>query len=266
MKHGIATLVFVILVWGTSPAMGDGSATTQPSTRATGNSIRGHVGISATWELRKPDLAHVVVYLASDPVLDAIPPDAKSAEMDQRDKAFVPKFLVVPRTTSVEFPNWDHFDHNVFSRSKAAPAFDLDRYAYGMSKSREFENAGVIQVFCNVHPDMRAIIFVTPNPLFSRVDDDGQFEIPNVPSGKYDVVVWSDRCNEQHQSVSVDSIASASLTFTLEEDRQSIFTNDPPRPSSYGTERGLNVKRERLNLPVVPDAHPAPQPLPANSK
>jgi plastocyanin len=195
-------------------------------------------------------------------MLDAVAPTTKSAEMDQRDKAFVPKFLVIPRTTTVEFPNWDHFDHNVFSRSKAAPAFDLDRYAYGMSKSREFQNAGVIQVFCNVHPDMRAIIFVTPNPFFSRVDDDGKFEIADVPPGKYEVVVWSDRCKEQHQIATIDPGAPVSLSFTLEEDRQSIFSNDPPRPSSYGTERGLNVKHERLNLPVVPDAHPAPQSQP----
>jgi plastocyanin len=204
----------------------------------------------------------VVVYLASNPVLDAVAPAATSAEVAQRDKAFVPRFLVIPRTTTIDFPNWDHFDHNVFSRSKAGPGFDLDRYAYGMSKSRQFQNVGVIQVFCNIHPEMRAIIFVTPNPFFARVDDEGNFQIPDVPPGEYDLIAWNDRCKQQQQHIRVSVNQPPGLSFTLEEDRQSIFTYAPPEKNSYGVERGINAKRERLDLPVVPDVHPAPQPPP----
>jgi plastocyanin len=234
--------------------------TTGPSTRPPGVCITGKVSISSLWDLHKPDLAHVVVYLASNPVLDAMPPAASSAEVAQRDKAFVPRFLVIPRSTIVEFPNWDHFEHNVFSRSTAAPAFDLDRYAYGLSKSRQFQNAGVIQVFCNIHPEMRAIIFVTPNRFFARVNGDGDFSIDGVPPGKYDVIVWNDRCKQQQQHISLSDAPPPPVSFTLEEDRQSIFTYDPPQKNSYGVERGINAKRERLDLPVVQDVHPAPQP------
>lgn len=56
----------------------------------------------------------------------------------------------------MEFPNWDNFRHNVFSKSKAAPPFDLERYPYGESKSYQFTKLGVVQIFCNIHPNMRA--------------------------------------------------------------------------------------------------------------
>lgn len=243
-------------------ALSDSPTATQPSTRPQGVSLKGKVEISALWNLHKPDLAHVVVYLDSNPALDAVTPVATAAEVAQRDKAFVPRFLVIPRNTTVDFPNWDHFDHNVFSRSKAGPGFDLDRYAYGMSKSRQFQNAGVIQVFCNIHPEMRAIIFVTPNPFFARVDEQGNFEIPGVPAGEYDLIAWNDRCKQQQQHISVSLDQPPPLSFTLEEDRRSIFTYDPPEKNSYGVERGINAKRQRLDLPVVQDVHPAPQPPP----
>ena len=184
------------------------------------------------------------------------------ATVAQKNKAFVPNFLVIPCGTDVEFPNFDHFDHNVFSISKAAPAFDLDRYPYNSSKTRNFDKVGVVQTFCNIHPDMRAIIFVTPNAYFTRADADGKFQLENVPVGKYNVVAWQERCGEQQQPVEVgNEWEPPEISFTLAENRQSILANDPPvRDSSYGVERGLGVKRERLNLPVVKESHPALDP------
>jgi plastocyanin len=242
-------------------ARGNG-ATTRPDGTANdgGVSISGQVSIAAGWELQRPDLSRVVVYLGTDAILDARPVPTEPAQMAQRDKAFIPDFLVVSRGTAIEFPNWDHFDHNVFSRSAAAPAFDLKRYPYGESKSRIFDKLGVVQLFCNIHPDMRALIVVTPNRFFTRADARGHFELRHVPPGQYDVVVWQERCGEQHKSADTRAGAVTGLNVTLDQNRQSILANDPPRlPANYGVERGLGVKRETLNLPTVDDAHPAPQ-------
>src|SRR6185295_3596707 len=116
-----------------------------------------------------------------------------------------------------------------FSRSAAAPQFDLVRYPYGQSKKRKFEKVGVVQVFCNIHPQMRAVIFVTPNRYFTTADAEGQFELADVPPGKYQIVAWHERCGEQQQALEVTSVAGPEVTLTLEEDRASIMENTPRR-------------------------------------
>jgi plastocyanin len=229
--------------------------TTQPSNYT----LHGRVIAAGGFDLDNPDLSRAVIFLESDPTLDAVPIPAASAIVAQKDKAFVPNFVAIPRGTTVEFPNFDHIDHNVFSRSAAAPAFDLDRYPYGQSKSRVFDKVGVVQLFCNIHPFMKAIIFVTPNAYFARASADGSFTIPNVPAGKFVISAWQERCATLHQSITVGADQTSPITFTLGEDRDSIFANDPPAHGNhYGVDRGLGVKREKLNLPVVTESHPAP--------
>jgi plastocyanin len=229
-----------------------------PSTQPAGYTLSGRVAASANFDLDKPDLTRCIVYLDSDPTLDAAPIPTASAIVAQKNKAFVPDFIAIPKGTTVEFPNWDHIYHNVFSRSAAAPAFDLDRYPYGQSKTRVFTKTGVIQLFCNIHPYMKAIIFVAPNIYFARPDAAGNFSIANIPAGQYQATVWQERSGEIHQSVKVDG-ATQPLAFTLSEDRDSILDNDPPtHDDHWGVDRGLGVKRVKLNLPVVTESHPAP--------
>ncbi len=234
---------------------------TQPTDRSTteprGASVRGRILISSVLASQKPDLSRVVVFLGADPALDATPP-REHPSVSQHNKAFSPNFLVISVGTEVEFPNWDHFDHNVFSRSKAAPAFDLDRYGYGLAKSRVFDKVGVVQVFCNVHPQMRSIIYVTPNRYFTRADGDGRFELRDVPAGDYELFAWQDRCGQQQQAVKVGADGVSDITFMLDESRNSILANNPPQQrEGYGVARGLGVKREQLDLPVVHEVHPA---------
>jgi plastocyanin len=236
------------------------AATTGPTT-----SVSGTVDYQDGISFRKPDLTRIVVYLASNPNLDALPVQTAPYVVAQHNRAFVPNFLIIPRGATVDFPNWDHFDHNVFSRSAAAPAFDLDRYPYGYSKTRQFDKVGVVQIFCNIHPFMRAIIVVTPNVCFARSDANGHFDLPNVPPGHYTLVAWNDRCDEERQPIDVTPAGLSGVTLHLQETRDAIITNDAPNhDTDYGVDRGLGVRREHLGLPVVPDAHPATETPPSN--
>jgi len=231
------------------------TASTQPATCT----VRGTVKIATSFGSGKQDLSRVVIFLASDPALDVLPRPTTRATVAQHNKAFVPNFVVVPRGTDVEFPNYDDYDHNVFSRSAAAPAFDLDRYPKGQSKTRTFDKLGVVQVFCNIHPQMRAVIYVTPNQFNTRASADGNFELAQMPPGKYDLVAWHERCEEQRQPIEVRAGEPIEVAFTLKESRGAAANNSPAdQRGSYGVERGLGVKRERLNLPVVTESHPAP--------
>jgi plastocyanin len=233
---------------------------TPPTTQPLTGVIKGRVTMKGGLSMAKPNLTRIAVYLGSEPALDAAQHTLDHATMEQRHKAFVPNFVIVPRGTDVEFPNWDSFDHNVFSRSKAAPAFDLDRYPRGQSKSRNFDKVGVVQVFCNIHPSMRAMIYVTPNVYFARCDADGDFTIPNVPVGHHRLNTWNERCGESSMPIDVTAGASPDIAITISQDRGDTVANDLKQPASYGIDRGLGIKRERLGLPVVKDSHPAIDP------
>jgi plastocyanin len=211
--------------------------------------------IPGSWRFRKPDLTRAVVYLESHPNLDGAPRQSDLATIAQKRKKFVPDFVVVSKGATVEFPNWDDFDHNVFSRSEAAPAFDLDRYPRGQSKSRVFEKTGVVQVFCNIHPQMRATVVVAPNPFFAVADETGAAALENVPPGAYELVVWHAHCEEHRERIEVTA-EDCEFGATLHEERGKIL-GDRKREGGYGVEAGLGIERERLDLPVVEESHPA---------
>ncbi len=203
--------------------------------------------------------SRLVVFLDADPSLAPAPPDGQRPQIVQKGKAFVPDLLVVSQGTTVEFPNWDPFSHNVFSRSQAA-SFDLDRYGQGQSKSVTFNNVGLVQIFCNIHPQMKASLLVVPNRYFARADTQGRFALRDVPPGRYVLIGWGLRAGEQRQMIEVPpeglrniaiALSGASTREAPAEPRDAVV-RDP------GVARGLGVKRERLNLPIIQDLHPAP--------
>ena len=151
------------------------------------------------------------------------------------------------------FPNWDPYSHNVFSRSRAAQ-FDLDRYSQGVSKSYTFNSVGMVQLFCNIHPQMRAVLLVVPNRHFTLADDKGHFALNGVPPGEYALVTWHSRAGARRQSVVFDSPSTPGIEVTLSS--RPRRTRSPSKRSrrAQGVERGLGLKRERLNLPVVQDS------------
>jgi plastocyanin len=84
---------------------------------------------------------------------------AAEHEVGQKDKQFTVPSLKVKVGDSVKFVNNDAFFHNVFSLSDAA-LFDLGSYPQGEFKSVTFEEAGVIEVECAIHPTMKMEIVV----------------------------------------------------------------------------------------------------------
>lgn len=140
-----------------------------------------------------PSPAEVVVWLTP------LQPEANPASMGhpgpfrlaQKDKMFTPHLLVVPAGSSVEFPNEDPFFHNVFSLFNGK-RFDLGLYESGTSKTVRFDKVGVSYIFCNIHPEMGAVVVVLDTPYWGISTLSGAVAIHNVPPGSYRVHVWSE--------------------------------------------------------------------------
>lgn len=141
---------------------------------------------------RHGDSANVVVWLTplSSDIPTTIPPHGEYT-LAQKDKEFSPHLLVVPTGSSIAFPNLDPFFHNVFSLFNGK-RFDLGLYEGHTRRSVRFDREGVSYIFCNIHPDMGAVIVSVSTPYFAQSTADGMITLHNVPAGKYRMNVWAE--------------------------------------------------------------------------
>jgi plastocyanin len=151
---------------------------------------------------RHPAIPETVVWLTPAPgsgvQLEPPKPSAKHPKLVQKDKSFEPHVLVIPAGTMVEFPNRDPFFHNVFSLFEGK-RFDLGLYEAGTSRTVHFDRPGISYIFCNIHPEMSAVVITLGTPLYTIAARDGQVNIGNVPYGRYLLHVWSEGMGQDEQ-------------------------------------------------------------------
>ena len=110
------------------------------------------------------ELDRLAIYLEG-PKLKAGTP--VRVELNQENIRFDPEILIVPVGSTISFPNSDPIFHNVFSFSKARQ-FDLGYYPAGQSRQVKFEQLGVVQIYCHLHPQMSAAILVVPSAWYTK--------------------------------------------------------------------------------------------------
>ena len=109
----------------------------------------------------------------------------------QKNKQFIPHLLVVPTGSNVDFPNFDPFFHNVFSLYNGR-RFDLGLYEKGSRRSVRFAQDGVSYIFCNIHPEMGAVVISLSTPYYGISNAAGVIEITNLHPGDYELNLWSE--------------------------------------------------------------------------
>lgn len=143
-------------------------------------------------------------------------PDPKLVPIfhDQIDKSFSPRILAIPQGSKVTFRNQDPINHNIFSLSKAKK-FDLGLFKSPLEKSVTFDKAGLVKIFCNIHPQMIATFLVLRNNKYFRTEADGNYVIDNVPPGKYKLRVWVEGTKPKSKEVVVAKDTSTVNNFDI---------------------------------------------------
>jgi hypothetical protein len=169
-----------------------------------------------------PSAANVVVWLSPlrpGGIAPVVPARQPLYRLVQKDKMFTPHLLVVPTGSQVEFPNQDPFFHNVFSLFNGK-RFDLGLYESGTSRSVRFDREGVSYIFCNIHPEMGAIVLALNTPYYGISAENGIVALHNVPAGNYRLNVWSENgqlanpnASERIVQVSTDAVHLGDITL-----------------------------------------------------
>jgi plastocyanin len=141
------------------------------------------------------------------------------AQMDQRNREFVPHVLVIEAGTWVDFPNNDTVSHQVYSFSPAKP-FQLPLYKGRTHPPVLFDRAGVVTLGCNIHDNMLGYIYVADSPWFGKTDLDGRWSSGELPAGRYDLHVWNPRLKDPpeslHRLIDVGVRLEVTETFKLD--------------------------------------------------
>lgn len=154
-----------------------------------------------------------VVYVEKGPEAAARVAPAQK-EVDQKDTDFQPRAVWVRAGDSVQFTNKDNFYHNVFSPTPGSE-FDLGLYRGGVAKSLEVRRAGEVDVYCNIHPNMKAKLLVVPDGRSTEVAADGSYSLAGLPPGDYVVVAWSSVHEPVRREVRVRAGETARTDFSL---------------------------------------------------
>lgn len=135
-------------------------------------------------------VADAVVYaeLTSGPQITK----SAGAEIQQKNKTFIPFVTVVQTGTSISFPNNDTVRHHAYSFSPAKP-FELKLYSGKPAAPIVFDKPGTVIVGCNIHDQMVAYIHIVDTPYFAKTDASGTANLNAIPAGKYILKTWHPR-------------------------------------------------------------------------
>jgi plastocyanin len=196
MSHRTTLILIPLLLAGAA------GLRAQEPPQATTTTVRGRVeviGESGKGKAHHGTIPGTVVWLtpitaAGGEGVAALPSGSSgpaNPRLVQKNKSFEPHILVVPAGSMVEFPNRDPFFHNVFSLFEGK-RFDLGLYEAGTSRMVRFDRPGISYIFCNIHPEMSAVVITLATPLYAISNKDGQLTVADVPYGRYILHVWSE--------------------------------------------------------------------------
>ena len=199
------------------------------STTASATSVTGTVSFM-TRRGQKPNVNETLVWLEPVGAKASMRP-AAAFTMTTRNKTFLPHVMAVPPGSTVAFPNEDPISHNLFSLTPGH-TFDLGLYRKGPGKAHTFDKPGVVNVYCNIHPNMSAVVHVMPTPYYGFADASGNYAL-DVPPGKYRLVAWNEQGGMVTSEIDVTAAAvtgNRALLIDGRNHRQVQHTNKVGKP------------------------------------
>jgi plastocyanin len=139
----------------------------------------------------------------------------KPPVLDQKSCEYHPYAQIIPVNTTLEITNSDDVLHNIKTKGGSKTSFNMAQPKFKRKLTYDFKNPEIVQVECNVHGWMNAIIVVEDNPYDALTDANGSFKITDVPPGKYTVKVWHSKLGEQTKEVTVGPKEEVKVAFEM---------------------------------------------------
>ena len=126
----------------------------------------------------------------------------QNVQITQRAKTFYPNVIVVTKGSTVHFVNEDEHYHNVYSLSSKS-RFNIGRRPTGNVYGQKISKSGIIKLGCDIHPEMGAVIISLDTPYFTKAGENGDYEINDLPDGKYEIKIYHPSLQKYKEEISL---------------------------------------------------------------
>lgn len=160
-------------------------------------------------------IKNVVVYIDKIKEGKNFDNSLKEAILDQRGYIFKPHIVLIAQNGTLTIKNSDKTLHNVHFLCKMNEGINEVQPANTVLK-RELIFKERIDVKCGIHSWMSAYIFVVDHPYYVVTDENGAYELKDIPAGKYIIKVWHEKLGEKTSEITVEPGKTLDLNFELE--------------------------------------------------
>ncbi len=158
--------------------------------------------------------------ITATPLFSKVETVIQTKVIDQINKEYVPRVVIISKGSSLKFPNKDNIRHHVYSFSKARQ-FELPLYKGSTASPIEFNNAGVVTLGCNIHDWMRGYVFISETPFAVLTDKKGKAAIDDLAEETYRIDFWHPRLKKTLASRQIklhqDSIETVKIRMQLKQ-------------------------------------------------
>ena len=186
---------------------------------------------------------HAFVYLDQAPATLAAPRAEAAVTVEQKGCVYAPHAMTVSTGTNLTIVNGDPILHNVHARQLAddqrTTIFNIAQPLKGQRTLVQpgLGKPGIVELTCEAgHPWMTGYVLVADHPYTAVTDDNGVFEIPNVPAGTYRVRMW-------HEGVRLMNVFASVQQYEYEAPYE--LTQQVEVPAAGGVDVSFNLELRR---------------------
>jgi len=148
-------------------------------------------------------VANTVVFLKDISRGKAMDIPVPRRSLDQKQCRYEPHILLVPEDGPLQMKSSDAVLHTV--HMDGAASYNLPFPFTDRTVTRNMPAAGLVNVRCNGgHAWMNAEILVVPHPYYAVTDENGRFELTDVPPGQYQIVAWHEGWKLEREETAFD--------------------------------------------------------------
>jgi hypothetical protein len=134
-------------------------------------------------------VANTVVFLRNINRGKAMDLPVARRSLNQKNCRYEPHILLVPVQNILTVKSSDPLLHTVHMSGSAD--YNLPFTSQGQEITRPMTREGVVSLRCNAgHVWMNGEMIVAKNPYYAITDEEGNFELTQVPPGQYEIVAW----------------------------------------------------------------------------